>query len=581
MIKEKIKTFSIFFKEEVNKKDVNFKSITKEYYNLLKDSDDYQKTNSMIIGRINPNEIPKYFKLEKLFNKSKELNPEELESKFSEELNTTIIESLGSKNSKKLYSFNIKEAKNIIKEEIMDWDFFKTYFDSNVDYWKIKEAIGWIAAYVETEDYNPERILQYDGKVLNKKQTLKNILIDINKKSLTDKKPFLTKYDENKLDEEGNFNFRFCPASSGEIDVMVWSEKKQKAIASSVTRHRGVEIEGNQFIRHYMKMLAMTLDTKSNQSKNNQGNNHLTRLQYRNYIKSNDYKSLSRKIRNERKLTKEILNEISENVPNDTGGFQRVRNDFLKDLIIVRLNIKKETGKDFVNNKDISKKELEEIIKIGRKNIEYNYFGEILKTNNKAVNEISASFNSFAYVSNYKDIGNVKLGLENATKFLKEIKFNYNAELDVEPFQYGIKLASLSIMIDKEKFKPIAEGLSRGKVFSEERNNFYKSIQNIIKTINESENKLQTMKDTFCMKQPQAEELLEKIKEDDFINDLKMKFDMIKINQSETTIEKDSTINIAENLSLKLQKAEMLENKEIFDILKKKKSKNSISCQKI
>ena len=56
---------------------------------------------------------------------------------------------------------------------------------------------------------------------------------------------------------------------------------------------------------------------------------------------------------------------------------------------------------------------------------------------------------------------------------------------------------------------------------------------------------------------------------------------MIKINQSETTIDRDSTIMMAENLSLKIQKEELLKDKEILELLRKKQGQKKSSCQKI
>tara|TARA_Y100000588_G_scaffold80539_1_gene84497 strand:- start:25482 stop:27227 length:1746 start_codon:yes stop_codon:yes gene_type:complete len=580
MFKERVKDFAKKFNESIQRKDIDIYSITKEYYELLKETIDEEKLNKMIINRINKDLLPKEFEIEEIFNKSKELKKEDLEKTFLK-LNDTIIDSLNENNPQKLYNFEIEETKTIIQEEIMNWDFFKQYFDSKVDYWKIKEAIGWIAAYVETEDYDPEKILQYDNGILNKKQTLKNILVDINKKSLTENKPFLTQYNENNLNEDGEFRFNFNPAKSGEIDVMLWSEKKQKAVASSVTRDRSVDIEGNQFIRHYMKMLAMTLDTKRNQSRRNKGDETLTRLEYKRYIKSNDYKSLSNKIRAEKNISEDLKKEIKEKVVGNNGEIKFVRNDFLKDLIIVRLNIRSQTGKDFLNKKNISEEEMKEILKIGKDNIEYNYFGEILKSQSKELNKVLAGFNSFAYTNNYIDIGNINVGLKNAVEFLKELKFNYNADVGNNSFIDGMNNSIIALTINSENFSAIADGLSRGKSFNEERVNFYRSMQTVLRILNESEDKILTMKELFNINNNQAESFINKIKSEDFVEELKKKFEMIKINQSETTIDRDSTIMMAENLSLKIQKEELLKDKEILELLRKKQGQKKSSCQKI
>jgi len=168
-------------------------------------------------------------------------------------------------------------------------------------------------------------------------------------------------------------------------------------------------------------MLAMTLDTKNNQGRKNQGDKTLTRLDYKRYIKSNDYKSLNNKIRAERNISENLKKEIKEKVIGNDGEVKFVRNDFLKDLIIVRLNIRSQTGKDFLNEEKISEEEMKEILKIGKDNIEYNYFGEILKSQSKELNKVLAGFNSFAYTNNYIDIGNINVGLKNAVEFSGKI----------------------------------------------------------------------------------------------------------------------------------------------------------------
>ena len=330
-----------------------------------------------------------------------------------------------------------------------------------------------------------------------------------------------------------------------------------------------------------MKMLAMTLDTKRNQSRRNKGDETLTRLEYKRYIKSNDYKSLSNKIRAEKNISEDLKKEIKEKVVGNNGEIKFVRNDFLKDLIIVRLNIRSQTGKDFLNKKNISEEEMKEILKIGKDNIEYNYFGEILKSQSKELNKVLAGFNSFAYTNNYIDIGNINVGLKNAVEFLKELKFNYNADVGNNSFIDGMNNSIIALTINSENFSAIADGLSRGKSFNEERVNFYRSMQTVLRILNESEDKILTMKELFNINNNQAESFINKIKSEDFVEELKKKFEMIKINQSETTIDRDSTIMMAENLSLKIQKEELLKDKEILELLRKKQGQKKSSCQKI
>ncbi len=224
---------------------------------------------------------------------------------------------------------------------------------------------------------------------------------------------------------------------------------------------------------------------------------------------------------------------------------------------------------------------MKEILKIGKNNIEYNYFGEIMKSKSKELNKVLAGFNSFAYTSNYTDIGNINVGLKNAIEFLKELKFNYNADVGNESFLDGVNNSIAVLTINPENFSAIADGLSRGKSYSAERVNFYRSIQTVLKILNEADDKILTLNKVFNMNNNQAESLMDKIKSENFIEDLKKKFEMIKINQSETTLDRDSTIMMAENLSLKIQKEELLKDKEILELLRKKQGQKKSSCQKI
>ena len=79
MFKEKVKDFTKNFNESLKKKDVDIYLITKEYYELLKETVNEERLNQMIINRIDKDLLPKEFKIEEIFNKSKNLEKEELE----------------------------------------------------------------------------------------------------------------------------------------------------------------------------------------------------------------------------------------------------------------------------------------------------------------------------------------------------------------------------------------------------------------------------------------------------------------------------------------------------------------------
>lgn len=61
----------------------------------------------------------------------------------------------------------------------------------------LKEAIGWVACYISTDSFDPETVSFYDNGKLNKRQTLKRLLVDINECSINGAKPFQVKLKHN------------------------------------------------------------------------------------------------------------------------------------------------------------------------------------------------------------------------------------------------------------------------------------------------------------------------------------------------------------------------------------------------
>lgn len=592
--KKDLSSLSYFCKvmsKDLQGKTIDYSSLSEGYYGLLKNSS-LTDINDLIINRIKTYGVRKkdLIKLEKVFNKTSEMNEKELDSALSK-ISDKIIGAVSSGNSQKIFNVNINEksvikeeegkknnsnpvvsdknknididlSNKIIKDEIMDWDYFSTYFDKSFCYWQIKEALGWIAGYIETEDYNPNKVLVFNGEELNKKQTLKNILNDINKKSLTSSQPFITKItDENKLKED--FNFKFRPAGSGEVDVMLWSEKKQKSIALSVSRHRATEVEGNQFIRHYMKMLATTLKIKEKYKKED-----INRVEARNYIKTSDFKDKD-KVERFVPLSENIKKEISGRVTTHSGEYYHVRNDFLKDLSYVRNYIKENGGLDYLSNMKITKKEMTDLLDLGKKNLDYSYFGEVLKTDGFMMN-LTSSLNSFAYTSNFKKVSNIEIGLDNAVEFLRNINFRYNSVEEDSSYEKGLYMAATIVIMKPKDFKLIAEGFSEGKVFSAERDNLFNSIGTFLKLIKEAPDVDTYLTDKLGLDTTMVEKIKTELSSRYFVSDLNDKFEQIKSSQSELEINKETTLLLAENINQKIL---------IETLLSAKKNENNQSLE--
>jgi hypothetical protein len=541
MSNEKVKKYCNQLRNQVKEDMVDFSGLTQSYYQLLKDSNS-RNLNEEIIKELKGYSELDFIRdnLNELFNKKNILGKEDLENGLMK-ISKKIIEAVDVQSSQDIYNIEIEKSNKIIKDEIMDWDYFSSYFDRSFEYWQIKEAIGWIAGYIETEDYDPNKILVFNSeKELNKKQTLKNILTDINKKSLTARQPFITKINKEQKDNS-NFGFQFRAAGSGEIDVMLWSEKKQKAIALSVTRDRSFQIEGNQFLRHYVQMLATTLIIKNKYKKED-----ITKLEARNYLKSGDYRS-DRRLKDFYKLNKNIKEEIFHKVDNHSGDEYKVNNFFLRDLTYVRQEIAKQGGMDFTGNLKITKTEMDELLKLGKENLDYTYFGEVLKTDD-FMQELTSALNSFAYTSNFNNVSNIEVGLENSFNFLDQLNFRYNLSNNQDSFRQGLEMTATILIMKNSEFEPIAEGYMEGKVFSAERNNLYKSVGNLLKLIKDKDDIKKYLTEDLGMESGLAEKVDKTIKSNFFLSDLKEKFSKIKSSQSELVTDQETTLLLAENI---------------------------------
>ena len=558
--------FVNLFCSMVKEENIDSKLLSSAYYGLLKGSENSRMCNYAINDLISNNKevsfkIPNcHTYLRSVFSKDATMN-EEVFSSSIQKFQDTILKSVVDKKSEEIFTMSIEESKDIIKDNIMNWDYFKTHFHQDFEYWQIKEAIGWVAAYIETEDYEPSDILVFNEGELNKKQTLKKILNNINKKALKNPIPFKTR--QGFEEDADDFSFQFNPARSGEIDVVLWSEKKQKIIAIDVTRDRSSEIEGNQFLRHYIKILAESLLLKTKYKENKED---IIDLRARNFFNSNRFREITniehvKKQLNVNENTQKMLSTV---IKKENGEEKVINNEFLKNLTIVRDYIKRFYKEDFINSKEITKKEMELILKMGKKNVEFTFFGELLSNENVFLNELNASLNSLAYVVNFNKISNIKIGYENSFNFLETINFQYNKKVDNHLIKNGIEYVYQMIMSDDSTFDVIAKGFSEGHCFGAERENMLKSFQSFLYLFNETDVLVETLS------ADKYKNLLNFITKNDFKESIENKLEKINMAQAETSRELDTLYLLCE---LTQSKAE----KKLFDLIKTpSKIKNKI-----
>lgn len=566
--KKEITNFVNMFCNMVKVGEFDIKNLSSNYYTILKESENCRLTNYAINDLISDNmevtaQIPDCHNyLRKVFSKESTMNEVNFVASI-QKIQDGLIKNVIDNKSEEIFTMSIEESKDIVKDKIMNWDYFKTNFHESFEYWQIKEAIGWIAAYIETEDYEPSDILVFNEGELNKKQTLKKILNNINKKALKNPIPFKTR---NGFEEDTeDFSFQFNPARSGEIDVVLWSEKKQKIIAIDVTRDRSSEIEGNQFFRHYIKILADSLLLKNRYKDSKED---IKDLFARNFFNSNRFKEITNieyVIKNNNHINEDIKKMLSTRVKRENGEEKVINNDFLKNLTLVRDYIKKNYKEDYTNNKEISKKEIEIILKMGQKNVEFTFFGELLNNENAFLNELNASLNALSYVINFNKISNVKIGYDNSFNFLENINFQYNKKVDKNLINKGIDYVYQMIVSDENTFNTIAKGFSEGHCFPAERENLLKSFQSFLFLLNDTD----IIKKHFSNEK--YEKLLNFIMNNDFKEIIENKIEKINTSQSETSRESDMLYMLCEITQSKVEK-------KLFDLIKNQpKKKNKIS----
>jgi hypothetical protein len=305
--------------------------------------------------------------------------------------NSEIVFKENIKNLKKEIPFDVKLTSGFLENEkkITKWSFISNYFDNKVKKSTIKEANGWIVGFLKHGDYSQYKF----SKSKNIKESFLEIIKQINKYSLTKKEPF--KFDNNKI--------LFQEAGSGEVDVEFWDVKNKKINGMSITRHQGVEIEGNQFMRHPIKLFVKSIILKNKEAFTDELSIKTTP------IHNSDYESLL----NYKLIKDKILFDIKNG------------DEFAKNLSISREFIRNKYGVNYHSSGYIiSKNEMNLLVTEMNKTVNYSFFGEI--RNKSSFPELNAGLTNIAYVENIKNIGNFKLSIKAAEIFMDNLNKYYN-----------------------------------------------------------------------------------------------------------------------------------------------------------
>lgn len=384
--------------------------------------------------------------------------------------------------------------------------FVKNRFPKHLEQWKVKEASAWLVTYVENyaspEELKKAIVMGQNG-FINKFKTFDNLIGEINKYALTEEPPFKKEGDRYVLNE----------AKSGEIDVMLWNEKKEKIIVCCATRDRGYKIEGNQFFRHYLRAATIaeelqnqikayknyiknTKENTENQRKlyfNDKGQVNVKFCRYflkHNYKEAKYHKLLDVQINKHKNLffkTDKFLIDEARNENTSTNY------SFAKEFLLERIkqrSTKFTTTSYNQNSKLISGEEIERFLFRNKKSVDFVFFGEVLPE--KYDQRVLAGLTSIAYRDNFNKIGHLSFDTEASAVFMRNItkRFNNISAMDLDVETYGqnhiIDMIKNNDAGNIDFIASDSQFFSKQNTFSEERACLFKAISVMFKTVNES-----------------------------------------------------------------------------------------------
>lgn len=469
---------------------------------------------------IENNEVINYFK-------GKDITRREIQDLFnfvdsahdmlnSSELRDAVTDSFQTGDISQIKDFKIKK---LYETGILDFVEFKKFFKSDVAFCEVKEALGWFIAYIESGDYNIKDIISLNeqGEV-DRKSTLINIMQDINNKSLTNVPPFNME----------NGVLKFIPATSSEIDVIMWNENEQKIVGMSATRDRTTQIEGNQFIRHNMQINAWAslFEEYKNQK----------RIPSEFKLTTSDIKKIMHDYGWQNKMSAKSILKINDLDSDVRLSIESHNLAFGRHLSLVREKIKAKTGINFHENGCyITKEEISAISKEFKDKAKYYFFGEVHAKSQ--LPELNAGLLKRAYAGNFSNIMSFKMDKHASMVFMDSLENRFNDVGIDNKIDYYAQIALFNYMTaDSSNFKMFADFFSEGSVYKEERSMLYKSSSLFLESLNE----------------------LKSLDEDNIRNVIEEDFGLLNSNQKDTifnTIKDFSIFEHLENNTKSIRKA--------------------------
>lgn len=484
-------------------------------------------------------------------NKWEVLFDEKLNNKLVKDIKRKTFESTGIRHKTKpekidsINKFIENKHKKMDLENLFTINDFSNVFSNKLKNNVLLEATAWFSAYINSDEFSQKDLIFNNNGKIDTTKSIINISERINEISITANNPF--KFENNKL--------QYDMAGGGEVDVMLFSEKTQTIIGSSATRDRTFRIEGNQFIRHEMRLRATSVLLEE---KINNLNPNINKL------KASDVKKIITHESFQEELNSKSVLSNNQNATKDViDGYKDTRvSHFASHLTRVRENIYNKTGLNFHKNGiNITEEEIAVMqTKQSKFDVKYNFFGEVNR--NVMFPELIAGLNKISYIENMLHVAPFNMNYESSKKYLDSIDYRYNNINNLSLIDsFAHKFIHNVLSVDQDS-KGLENLLSETFSYKDERTVAFKAIGTVLNQVNDLDDfsegniKKSLSKTLTTLNSAELDDISKSIKSDDFKDKLFSKLSTISVAQSEVpedlmnlkrTIVSIERRNIAEN----------------------------------
>lgn len=497
-----------------------------------------------------------------------------------------------------------KDIRNELHKSITgDVDLFKQEF-ARCKYSELKEAIGWVAGFIDGADQKElEKLTVLKKGEINKKQTLKKLLDAIDKKSITQTVPFQNQPSnsdkiiiltiENCLNIENGrpVKKKSLPSAMEVVDKLMQIPKiKNKYKRSDLVKNNLTSIErtigfckrasiseiesrfnqimefkfypagrGEVDVLFYDDKKVFGMSVTSDPTKNIEQNQFFRHALKTLVIAKEINKKYPEGCSNmqARNVAKDL--QLSVKIKKPPYSYEKKIQD-MKFEELLRYYRQQQGGHYNKNMNHISTDEMKEMIGDMKENTKFIFYGESSPSARPEVKEELLGHLMMSYVLNLKGYGNITTDYQSAFEFLKEAmsaKFN-NAENNKNYTTEGLKSAVSLINGTPDGFKRFSEG----NCYKQDRELLYNSFNvlfsiafemsetnGVKKELNAFKKDMLEFLESNGVSKKEATTFYNKITDENFSYDFKQSIKRIKRPESETHEAIENVFSIITNVS--------------------------------